>query len=72
MGKKKKEKKKPMQVWKLYDSGKSRNNSCPKCGPGVFLAAHKDRETCGKCGYTIFKDKVSKEKKEVKEIKEKK
>lgn len=24
---------------------------CPKCGPGIFLATHKDRITCGKCGY---------------------
>ncbi len=30
---------------------------CPKCGPGVFLAKHKDRKTCGKCGYTIFEKK---------------
>ena len=31
---------------------------CPKeeCGPGVFLAVHKDRVSCGKCGYTKFKD----------------
>lgn len=28
---------------------------CPKCGPGVFLAEHKDRTTCGKCSYTEFK-----------------
>ena len=30
---------------------------CPKedCGPGVFLAVHKDRVSCGKCGYTKFK-----------------
>jgi len=28
---------------------------CPKCGPGVFMAAHKDRVSCGKCGYTEFK-----------------
>ncbi|UCE80343.1 MAG: 30S ribosomal protein S27ae [Methanobacteriota archaeon] len=27
---------------------------CPKCGPGVFMAAHKDRTSCGKCGYTEF------------------
>ncbi len=27
---------------------------CPKCGPGVFLAKHKDRVSCGKCGYTEF------------------
>ena len=30
---------------------------CPKCGPGVFLAQHKDRTSCGKCGYTEFKKK---------------
>ena len=30
---------------------------CPKCGDGVFLAEHKDRNSCGKCGYTEFKKK---------------
>jgi len=30
---------------------------CPKCGPGVFMAEHKDRWSCGKCGYTEFKRK---------------
>ncbi|HLE97055.1 MAG TPA: 30S ribosomal protein S27ae [Candidatus Thermoplasmatota archaeon] len=25
---------------------------CPKCGPGTFLAQHKDRTSCGRCGYT--------------------
>ncbi|MBC7107479.1 MAG: 30S ribosomal protein S27ae [Methanomassiliicoccales archaeon] len=30
---------------------------CPKCGPGVFLAEHADRISCGKCGYTEFKKK---------------
>ncbi|ADI73483.1 MULTISPECIES: 30S ribosomal protein S27ae [Methanohalobium] len=28
---------------------------CPRCGVGVFLAEHKDRLSCGKCGYTEFK-----------------
>ena len=28
---------------------------CPRCGRGVFLGEHKDRLTCGKCGYTSFK-----------------
>ncbi len=28
---------------------------CPKCGPGVFMATHKDRVSCGRCGYTEFK-----------------
>jgi len=34
-----------------------RKSSCPKCGPGIFLAEHKDRKTCGKCGYTVFNKK---------------
>ncbi len=28
---------------------------CPRCGPGVMMADHKDRSSCGKCGYTEFK-----------------
>lgn len=28
---------------------------CPRCGPGVVMADHKDRMACGKCGYTEFK-----------------
>lgn len=28
-----------------------KNQFCPKCGVGTFLANHKDRKTCGKCGY---------------------
>jgi len=31
--------------------------ACPKCGDGVFLAEHKDRLSCGNCGYTEFKGK---------------
>lgn len=31
--------------------------TCPKCGPGVFMATHKDRVSCGKCGYTEFSKK---------------
>ena len=34
---------------------------CPKCGPSVFIAEHKDRFSCGKCGYTEFKSSVKKE-----------
>ncbi|MBS3176492.1 30S ribosomal protein S27ae [Candidatus Woesearchaeota archaeon] len=46
--------KKPYQLHKLYDKGKARNKTCPKCGSGHFLAAHKNRLTCGKCNYTEF------------------
>jgi len=31
--------------------------TCPRCGKGVFMAEHKDRYSCGKCGYTEFKKK---------------
>jgi len=33
---------------------------CPKCGDGFFLAIHKNRVSCGKCGYTEFKSGSSK------------
>ena len=26
------------------------HKSCPKCGPGTFLAEHPNRRSCGKCG----------------------
>ena len=31
-----------------------KKRTCPKCGPGVFLAKHQDRMHCGRCGYTEF------------------
>lgn len=31
------------------------HRSCPKCGPGTFLAEHSDRRSCGKCGYAESK-----------------
>ena len=41
--------------WKHYkiegDKVSRTNPTCPKCGPGMFLAVHKDRKTCGKCNY---------------------
>jgi len=37
------------------DTIKSRKSVCPRCGNGVFLADHGDRQSCGKCGYTEFK-----------------
>ncbi|HSU73007.1 MAG TPA: 30S ribosomal protein S27ae [Candidatus Binatia bacterium] len=45
-------------VWELFekkgDSVVRKNKHCPKCGPGFFLAAHKDRHVCGKCGYVEY------------------
>ncbi len=57
--KKEKKNKKPSKKWEKYkvENGKitEKKRYCPKCGPGVFLAEHKDRWHCGKCGYTEFK-----------------
>ena len=39
----KKKKKKP----RIYKKGRG----CPRCGSGTRLAEHKDRFSCGKCGY---------------------
>jgi len=65
-GKKAKKPKKPNQVWKIYDKKgevvERKNKNCPKCGPGFFMAGHKDRVTCGKCGY-MEKTASSEEKK---------
>jgi len=47
----------PNNVYKSYSDGKSKNKACPKCGTGTFLAQHKDRTHCGKCGYTEFTKK---------------
>jgi ubiquitin-small subunit ribosomal protein S27Ae len=30
----------------------SKGKTCPKCGPAIFVAEHKDRISCGRCGYT--------------------
>ena len=53
-----KAKKKEKGLWTLFEKSgeviKRKNKSCPKCGKGYFLALHKNRLTCGKCGYTEF------------------
>ena len=35
----------------------------PHCGAGVFMAKHKDRQTCGKCSLTYVFNKDEKAKK---------
>lgn len=55
MAKKKPGKKHVNKIGKIYakagDKLERKNRSCPKCGEGVFMAAHKDRHHCGQCGY---------------------
>jgi len=45
-------------IWNTYkkegDKVAKKNKSCPKCGSGFSLAAHKERLYCGMCHYTEF------------------
>ncbi|MGA2198570.1 MAG: 30S ribosomal protein S27ae [Nitrososphaerales archaeon] len=51
-----------VQVWKLYKVEEATltrlKKECPRCGKGYFMAEHKDRMSCGNCGYTTFKTKA--------------
>lgn len=55
-GKKAKKKRKKIKKSALFNAKgekiERKNRYCSKCGPGIFMAAHKDRVSCGKCGYT--------------------
>ena len=57
-GSKRKRKNSPAsKKWLKYkiDGDKiTREKTCPRCGPGIFLANHKGRLFCGKCKYTEF------------------
>jgi small subunit ribosomal protein S27Ae len=50
-----------VSVYKFYtiqgDKVTKNKRDCQRCGKGVFMAEHKDRYTCGKCGYTEFTHK---------------
>jgi ubiquitin-small subunit ribosomal protein S27Ae len=59
MAKKKTEKvSKPIKVHTYFkkegDTMTRLKKSCPKCGPGFFMAAHKNRSVCGSCRYAEF------------------
>ena len=50
-----------VSVYKFYSVEGNRiirdKRECPRCGKGVFMAEHTDRNTCGKCGFTEFEYK---------------
>ena len=48
---------KKYSLYKLSGGSVEKARSCPRCGPGIFLATHKDRLVCGKCKYTEFSKK---------------
>ena len=39
------------------ETGAKKDKNCPRCGPGIFLAKHSNRLSCGKCNYTEFMQK---------------
>ncbi len=59
-GKKPHKNKSSSQKWKFYkiEGDKVvREQTCPRCGLGVFLAKSRDRLYCGRCHYTEFLEK---------------
>ena len=55
--KKKKKKARTLSSYYKIEGGtlQRKLKTCPRCGPGIFLAEHYDRFACGKCGYAEFK-----------------
>lgn len=50
------DKSKRYELYKVENGEVERlRKTCPRCGPGIFLANHDERLACGKCGYTEFK-----------------
>jgi len=53
---KKKEEKGIHALYKIEDEKVTRlRPTCERCGAGYFMAKHKDRYTCGHCGFTRYK-----------------
>ena len=54
-----KKKKEEKGVFKLYKVEQDKlirlRPICERCGPGFFMADHKNRYTCGHCGFTRYK-----------------
>ena len=54
--KKKKEQKGVYALYKIDNEKVTRlRPTCERCGSGYFMANHKDRYTCGHCGFTRYK-----------------
>ena len=53
---KKKEEKGIHALYKIEDEKVTRlRPTCERCGAGYFMAKHKDRYTCGHCGFTRYR-----------------
>ena len=47
--------------YKISGDKVTREKSCPRCGPGVFLMNSQGRLYCGKCHYSEFQGKKKEE-----------
>ena len=58
-GKAPKKKKKEKGIHSMYEVESDKVTRlrplCERCGPGYFMADHRDRYTCGHCGFTRYK-----------------
>jgi len=53
---KKKNQKNISALYKIENNKVSRlRPTCERCGAGYFMANHKNRYTCGHCGFTRYK-----------------
>ena len=52
---------KPTKQWEILkvegDKVQRNKKLCPRCGPGVYMAEHKDRYYCGACHFAEWKKK---------------
>jgi small subunit ribosomal protein S27Ae len=54
--KKKRQEKGVHALYKIEGEKVSRTRpTCERCGPGYFMGDHKERYTCGHCGFTRYK-----------------
>ena len=43
------------KLWEVKDGKVVRlNRTCPRCGEGVYMAKHYNRQSCGRCGLSKF------------------
>jgi small subunit ribosomal protein S27Ae len=46
--------------YKIEGNKITKEKSCPRCGPGIFLMISQGRSYCGKCHYSEFDSKAGK------------
>lgn len=56
--------------YKIEGGKVKRGKFCPRCGPGVFLAASQERTYCGRCHYSEFESRKEKKEAEKTEMKQ--